>query len=158
MIPPVCVFAAAQFYVARRTNASLEANARHKCAGCAGQIVRCARRIVRRNDRSPRFGDKPFILILLVIGAYAFDNNIVHSVMLVLLGGFAYLLERFGFPAVPIILGFVMGPIIEENLSRAMIIARGDWSLILQRPITLGILALAVATAVFAYRRGRSYV
>lgn len=99
----------------------------------------------------------PFIFVLLVIGAYAFDNNVVHAFMVIGLGGLAYVLERFGFSTVPVILGFVMGPIVELNLNRALIIATGDWTQLLTRPITVGILAAAVLMAVLAYRRGRSY-
>lgn len=99
----------------------------------------------------------PFIIVLLMIGAYAYDNNIAHSVMVLTLGGFGYCLERFGFSTVPIILGFVMGPIIETNLNRALIIHTGDVGFFLTRPITIAILALAVLTAILAYRRGRAY-
>jgi len=98
----------------------------------------------------------PFVLLLLIVGAYAFDNNIVHSVMVLILGALAYCLERFGFSTVPIILGFVMGPIIEQNLNRALVIHTGDVGFMLTRPITLVILGLAILTAVLGYRRGRT--
>ena len=99
----------------------------------------------------------PFVFVLLVIGAYAYDNNIMHAAMIVVLGGFAYLLERFGYSTVPVILGFIMGPIIEQNLNRALIIHTGDLAAVFLRPITLTILTLAVLTAILAYRRGRAY-
>jgi len=99
----------------------------------------------------------PFVLLLLMIGAYAFDNNVVHSVMVLALGALGYCLERFGFSTVPVILGFVMGPIIEQNLNRALVIHTGDVGFLFTRPITLVILGLAVLTAVLGYRRGRAY-
>jgi putative tricarboxylic transport membrane protein len=98
----------------------------------------------------------PFILALLVIGTYAFDNSIVHVLMFFVLGAFAYLLERFGISALPVILGFVMGPIIEVNLNRGLIIEGGDIWAIVSRPITAGLLIVAIATAILSYRRSMS--
>jgi putative tricarboxylic transport membrane protein len=99
----------------------------------------------------------PFVFVLLVVGAYAHDNNIAHSFMVIGFGAFAYILDKFGFSPVPLLLGFIMGPIIERNLNRALIISTGDLSEVFLRPITLTILVLAVLTAIFAYRRGRAY-
>jgi putative tricarboxylic transport membrane protein len=98
----------------------------------------------------------PFILALLVIGTYAFDNSIVHVLMFFVLGTFAYLLERFGISTLPVILGFVMGPIIEVNLNRGLIIDGGDIWAIVSRPITAVLLIVAIATAILSYRRSMS--
>lgn len=95
----------------------------------------------------------PFVLTMLVVGTYAFDNSIAHVVMFLVLGTLAYLLEKFGVSTLPIILGFVMGPIIEQNLNRGLIIAQGDLWAILTRPITAGLLIVAAVTAVLSYRR-----
>ena len=99
----------------------------------------------------------PFVMMMLVIGAYAHDNNIAHSAMVVLLGAVAFWLDKFKFSPIPIILGFVMGPIIEQNLNRALVISQGDVMVLLQRPLTLLILSLAVITALAAYRRALKY-
>jgi putative tricarboxylic transport membrane protein len=95
----------------------------------------------------------PFVMAMLVIGTYAFDNSIAHVVMFLVLGTLAYLLERFGISTLPIILGFVMGTIIEQNLDRGLIIAGGDLWAIVTRPIAAGLLIVAVVTAVLSYRR-----
>lgn len=99
----------------------------------------------------------PFVLLLLIIGAYAFDNNIAHAAMVVILGGVAFWLDKFKVSTIPVILGFIMGPIIEQNLNRALVITQGDIIVILSRPITLFILSLAVVTALAAYRRSAKY-
>ncbi len=99
----------------------------------------------------------PFVLLLLVIGAYAFDNNIAHAAMVVVLGGLAFWLDKFNFSTIPVILGFIMGPIIEQNLNRALVISQGDVMVVLSRPLTLFILFLAVVTAAAAYRRAMKY-
>lgn len=98
----------------------------------------------------------PFVMLMLVIGAYAYDNNITHSVMVLVLGAIAFWMDKFNFSTIPVILGFVMGPIIENNLNRALVITLGDFSALATRPITLTILILAVVTAVLAYRRSTS--
>lgn len=99
----------------------------------------------------------PFVMVLLIIGAYAHDNNLAHAAMVIVLGGLAYWLDRFGFSTIPVILGFVMGPIIELNLNRAMVINQGDVIAVVSPPITLFILTLALVTAVAAYRRSMKY-
>lgn len=97
----------------------------------------------------------PFVMLMLIIGAYAYDNNIVHSAMVLVLGAIAFWMDKFNFSTIPVILGFVMGPIIENNLNRALVITQGDVVALVMRPITLVILVLAVVTAVLAYRRTR---
>lgn len=95
----------------------------------------------------------PFIMLMLIIGAYAHDNNLTHAAMVIVLGALAYLMDKFKFSTIPVILGFVMGPIIESNLNRAMVINRGDIFEVVSSPLTLVILGLAVITAYAAYRR-----
>ncbi len=97
----------------------------------------------------------PFIMVMLIIGAYAHDNNLAHSAMVIVLGTLAFLLDKFKFSTIPVILGFVMGPIIEQNLNRAMVIHLGNFLEIVTRPITMFIIFLAVVAAVAAYRRSK---
>jgi len=98
----------------------------------------------------------PFVMLLLIVGAYSYDNNITHSVMVLVLGSIAYWLDKFKFSTIPIILGFVMGPIIEVNLNRALLISRGDIVDVITRPITLTIIVLAIMTILFSYHRSRT--
>jgi putative tricarboxylic transport membrane protein len=98
----------------------------------------------------------PFVMLLLIVGAYSYDNDIYHSVMVLVLGTIAYWLDKFKFSTIPVILGFVMGPIIEVNLNRAMLISRGNVIDVITRPITLTILAIAVTTILFSYYRTKT--
>ena len=93
----------------------------------------------------------PFVLLLIVAGAYAYENYAGHIVMVLVLAAVAYLLEKINIPVVPIVLAFIMGPIIESNLSRALTITRGDIFEIVTRPITATILLLALAAAVYSF-------
>lgn len=94
----------------------------------------------------------PFVMLLIVLGCYAAQNYTAHVIMALLLAAMAYYFEKIAIPVVPIVLAFVMGPIIELNLNRALVINQGDVMAVLTRPLTLGILVLALITVVFAYR------
>ena len=92
----------------------------------------------------------PFVLLLIVVGSYAYANYTAHIVMVLVLAAGAYLFEKMNIPVVPIVLAFIMGPIIEINLNRALTITAGDLSSVLLRPITAAILVLALATAAYS--------
>ena len=105
--------------------------------------------------RVPRRLLGPIVMILIMIGTYAYQNYGAHVAMALILGAIAYYFERLNIPPVPIVLAFVMGPIIEHNLERGLIIHSGDMTFLMDRPITVIILAMALATAVFGILRGR---
>jgi TctA family transporter len=94
------------------------------------------------------------------IGVYSVSNSSFEIYLTAFFGVLGFLLVRFGFPAAPLLLGYVIGPMMEENLRRAMLMSGGDPSVFVTRPIslafliaTLGILIVMVAPAVRA-RRG----
>ena len=59
-----------------------------------------------------------------------------------------YLFHKLGFEPAPLILGFVLGPMMEENLRRALLMARGDWSVFVTRPISATMIAVSVGLMV----------
>ncbi|WP_127143835.1 tripartite tricarboxylate transporter permease [Pelagibacterium montanilacus] len=103
----------------------------------------------------PRYVLAPFVLAILLIGTYSYQNYSAHIIMVLVLGAAAFWLEKVRIPVIPIVLAFVMGPIIESNLNRALVVNNGDLGFVLSRPITMTILALAIATAVFGFIRSR---
>lgn len=92
----------------------------------------------------------PFVFVLIILGTYAYSNYGAHVVMVLVLTLVAYWFTKVDIPVVPVVLAYVMAPIIEKNLSRAMTIHAGDFSVVLTRPITLTILALAIGTFVYS--------
>ena len=92
----------------------------------------------------------PFVFILIILGTYAYANYTAHVVMVLIFSVVAYWFVKLDIPVVPVVLAFVMGPIIERNLSRAMTIHAGDFSVVLTRPITMVILGLAAMTIVYS--------
>jgi putative tricarboxylic transport membrane protein len=86
----------------------------------------------------------PAIIIFCAIGVYSINNSAFDIVMTGLFGVIGYWLVKHDFEPAPMLLGFVLGPMLEENLRRAMLIARGDPSTFVTRPISGGLIALAV--------------
>lgn len=69
-------------------------------------------------------------------------------ILLYLIGGIGYLMRRYDFPAAPVIIGMILGPLAEQNFRQAMTISAGDWTVFFTRPLSATILALA-ALALF---------
>jgi TctA family transporter len=59
-----------------------------------------------------------------------------------------YLFYKLGCEPAPLLLGFILGPMMEENLRRALLLSRGDWSTFLTRPLSASLLAAALAMIV----------
>ncbi|MBL0404470.1 tripartite tricarboxylate transporter permease [Microvirga aerilata] len=104
----------------------------------------------------------PAILMFCCIGIYSI-NSLPTDVMFIGLFGFVgYMLIKFGFEPAPMLLGFVLGKLMEENLRRALIISRGSLETFIERPISAGLLAVAAILLVIALlpsiRKGRDEV
>jgi putative tricarboxylic transport membrane protein len=104
----------------------------------------------------------PAIVVFAAIGCYSLGLNAWDVYLIAGLGVIAYLLVRWGCEPAPLLLGFVLGPLLEENLRRALIISRGDPSVFVTRPISLVLLLLAVAALLVSVlplvRRGREQI
>ncbi|MQX45683.1 tripartite tricarboxylate transporter permease [Sinorhizobium medicae] len=87
----------------------------------------------------------PVILTICCIGAYSLEFSMVDLLALSAFAGGGVLLVAFGFPPVPLLLGFILGPLAEENLRRAMAISGGDASVFFTRPISAAIVLMIVA-------------
>lgn len=104
----------------------------------------------------------PIILVVCCIGAFSLNNSTFDIVVMAVFGFIGYGLLKFGFELTPLVLGFVLGPMMEENLRRAMTVSRGDPMIFLERPISLAFLLVTVAllfsTILPAMRRRREEV
>ena len=92
----------------------------------------------------------PAILIFCAIGVYSVNNAPADAIMVAAFGLVGYWLVKHDFEPAPMLLGFVLGPLMEENLRRAMLIARGDPSVFVTRPISAGLMAVAALLLVLA--------
>jgi putative tricarboxylic transport membrane protein len=92
----------------------------------------------------------PAILIFCSIGVYSINNAPFDCVITAVFGLIGYWLVKHDFEPAPMLLGFVLGPLMEENLRRAMLIARGDPTTFVTRPISGTLIGIAVVLLVFA--------
>jgi len=95
----------------------------------------------------------PAIICLVCIGVYALQNSVFDLFLLLGFGSVGYLLRVFGFEAAPLLMGFVLGPLLEENFRRAMLLARGNLLTLFSGPINAGMLSaagLAVGWAIYS--------
>jgi TctA family transporter len=86
----------------------------------------------------------PAILLFCVIGIYSTNSNITQLVLCAIFAVFGYVLLRLGCEPAPLVLGFILGPLMEENLRRSLVISRGDPMVFLERPISAVLLATTV--------------
>jgi TctA family transporter len=87
----------------------------------------------------------PAILLFCIIGVYSINTNVEQLIIMALFAGFGYVLYKVGCEPAPLVLGFILGPVMEENLRRSLVISRGDPMVFLERPISAVLLAMTVA-------------
>jgi len=101
----------------------------------------------------------PAILVFCAIGVYSLNNNTFDVFVTVVFGFLGYLFSKIGCPPAPMLIGFVLGPMMEEHLRRAMLLSRGDPMVFVERPISASLLGLAllavIAMALPSIRRGK---
>lgn len=92
----------------------------------------------------------PAILVFVALGVYSVNNNTFDIHMVTVLGILGYLLMVLRFEPAPLLLGYILGPLLEEYLRRALLISRGDPMVFLERPISATLLALTLALLLWA--------
>lgn len=100
----------------------------------------------------------PAILVLIGIGVYSAANSAFDIWVALIFGVVGYAMRLFGYPAAPVLLGFILGPLLEEHFRRALLLGRGDPMVFLDRPISLTFLLLALGfllLSVLPYLRRR---
>jgi TctA family transporter len=87
----------------------------------------------------------PAILVFCCIGVYTVNNSTFDVLMTAAFGLLGYIFIKLGCEGAPLLLGFVLGPMMEENFRRSLLLSRGDFSVFFTRPISLGLLVAAAA-------------
>jgi putative tricarboxylic transport membrane protein len=87
----------------------------------------------------------PCALFFIAIGVYSTNNSLfeVNEVLVFGIAGAIFL--ALDFPVAPILLGYVLGPLVEENFRRALLLSRGDLTVFFQKPISLGFMTVCIA-------------
>jgi TctA family transporter len=85
----------------------------------------------------------PAIVLFCAIGVYSTNNNTFDIWMVAIFGFVGYTFIKLGMEPAPLLLGFILGPMMEENLRRALLLSRGDWSVFVTRGLSASLLAVA---------------
>jgi putative tricarboxylic transport membrane protein len=102
----------------------------------------------------------PLILLFCFTGTYAVSANPFDLWVMVVFGVLGVVFQRYGYPVAPIVLGLILGPMLETHFRRALILSRGDYAIFLERPIAAALLAIAAVyllapMVAWAWRRRR---
>jgi TctA family transporter len=106
----------------------------------------------------------PSILVFMAIGVFSLSNNPFDVLIMAVFGVLGYICVKLECEPAPMILGFILGPLMEENLRRAMLLSRGDPFVFFQKPISLGfmvasaILLVIVALPTIRKKRDEAFV
>ena len=92
----------------------------------------------------------PSIIVFCCIGVYSINNSAFDVIIAAVFGAFGYWLVKHDFEPAPLVLAFVLGPLMEENLRRAMLLSRGDPTVFMTRPVSAGLITLAAVLLVLA--------
>jgi putative tricarboxylic transport membrane protein len=96
----------------------------------------------------------PLILLFCLIGAYSINNSVFDVVVMIIFGVMGYLFRKFEFEGAPLVLAFVLGPILDLNLRQALLVSDGRFISFFTRPIsaiTLGMALLVLASSVLPF-------
>jgi TctA family transporter len=93
----------------------------------------------------------PAIMAFSCIGIYSVNNSAFEIYLTAIFGVVGFVWLKLECPPAPLLLGFVLGPLLEENLRRAMILSRGDPTTFFTRPISAVLLAIALAVLVVVF-------
>ncbi len=104
----------------------------------------------------------PLILMFCIVGVFCSGNSSFDVLVMAGFGVLGYLFRKFGYEAAPLVLAFVLGPMLENNLRKALLLSQGDFSIFVTRPISavcLGLAALALVAAILpGLSRGREAI
>ena len=86
----------------------------------------------------------PMILLFCLIGSYSIGNNTGDVIIMLIFGIVGYLMRKFRYDAAPLVLALVLGGELETSLRQSLMLSRGDFSIFVSRPISLGFLIIAI--------------
>ena len=100
----------------------------------------------------------PLILLFCLIGAYSMNNSVFDVFVMIIFGVVGYLFRKFEFEGAPLVLAFVLGPLLDMNLRQALLMSNGNFIDFFIRPIsavTLGLSILLLVSATFPFVKKR---
>jgi putative tricarboxylic transport membrane protein len=104
----------------------------------------------------------PLILLFCIVGSYSLSNSAFDVGVMLIFGGIGYLFRKFEYEGAPLMLGFVLGPLLEKNLRQSLILSKGSFLIFFTRPISaVGIvisILLLISSFVFILQKRKKGV
>jgi putative tricarboxylic transport membrane protein len=101
----------------------------------------------------------PLILLFCLIGSYSVNNSVVEVIIMIIFGFVGYILRKFDYEEAPLVLAFILGPMLENNFRQSLIMSDGRLSIFVQRPISAAALIISVllliSTGLSFYRKAK---
>lgn len=107
--------------------------------------------------RTPTKYLMPVVLMLCIVGAYGLNQSIFDVWVMLAFGVLGYVMSKLGFPRAPLLIGFILAPLMEENFRRAMRLSDGDLSIFVRSPLAIGLWCLIGVSVVFIMRQRASW-
>jgi putative tricarboxylic transport membrane protein len=93
----------------------------------------------------------PIIIGIALFGVYSVENNVFNVAVAILFGGLGFIMRIYGYPAAPLVLALVLGPMLEKALRQSMQMSLGSIDIFVTRPVSAGILAFALLAVVYPF-------
>jgi len=102
----------------------------------------------------------PLILFFCIIGAYSINNSKFDVVVMFIFGIIGYIFRKFEYEPAPLVMAYILGPMLENSLRQSLMISRGNFSIFFTRPISLSCLAIALFLLVIVIflRKQRKFI
>jgi putative tricarboxylic transport membrane protein len=91
----------------------------------------------------------PLIILFCLIGSYSVSFKVIDMVVMLIFGGFGYLMKKYEYDGGPLILAFILGPLLETALRQSLIISHGGLGIFVTRPLALASLLIALSFLIF---------
>lgn len=95
----------------------------------------------------------PCITVICVVGAYSTSNSMYGVLVMLIAGVLGYVMHKFRYPAAPVLLAFVLAPMLESNMRKSFIISRGSLDIFFDSPISLAFMTLFIVILLFPTAR-----
>jgi putative tricarboxylic transport membrane protein len=97
----------------------------------------------------------PLIVMITLVGAYSVNYSVSDIIITIIFGVIGYLMKKFDYPGAPLILSFILTPLVEQSLRQSLLISDGSFAIFLDHPISALILAVAILILIFPVIKGR---
>ena len=91
----------------------------------------------------------PIIIVICMIGVYSLGSSMFDVWLMIFFGIAGYFMKKYDISGAPLVIGLVLGPILEQSLYRALSLAHGDMTTFVRRPVSATLLGIAVVMSIF---------